>query len=70
MDLGSEHLENFKPVSKVEFTVVIPLLTPLISIETQRIEKENDANYVIPALIFRSDLLLKHELPLRGPPLA
>ena len=28
MDLGSEHLENFKPVSKVEFTVMIPLLIP------------------------------------------
>lgn len=70
MDLGSEHLENFKPVNKVEFTIVIPLLTPLISIETERIENETEANYVIPELIFRSDRFLKHELPLRGPPLA
>jgi len=68
LDLGSDHLENFKPVHKADLALSVSIAAYIQDTEPLLTESIDDGNYYLPVFILQSHQFSTRQTPLRGPP--
>ena len=68
LDLGGEHLENFKPAHKADLMLSVPIVADIVIWQFTLIEVIDDESHQLPHLTFRSYQIFPSQTPLRGPP--
>ena len=67
-DLGSEHLENFQSVKKIDFSWQIDFIAEILTINSAEKPAVHGNNYQFPIDASRSDQSLVQAVSVRGPP--